>query len=208
MISSLKVSIIALNLGDQIKPRILEDFKSIISDCIAGSQKAQAKLYHHFAPKMFGVCLRYAKDATEAEDNLQDGFIKVFANLNSFRQEGSFEGWIRRIMINVSLEKLRKQHVMYPVEDVTIYDSVNFSDDVIAKISADELVKLIQELPPRYRMVFNLYVIEGMSHQEIAQEMSITQGTSKSNLARAREIMKKKVCQNFGEINAQNNYTA
>ena len=208
MISSLKVSIIALNLSDQIKPRILEDFKSIISDCIAGSQKAQAKLYHHFAPKMFGVCLRYAKDATEAEDNLQDGFIKVFANLNSFRQEGSFEGWIRRIMINVSLEKLRKQHVMYPVEDVTIYDSVNFSDDVIAKISADELVKLIQELPPRYRMVFNLYVIEGMSHQEIAQEMSITQGTSKSNLARAREIMKKKVCQNFGEINAQNNYTA
>jgi RNA polymerase sigma factor (sigma-70 family) len=186
----------------------LEDFKSIISDCIAGSQKAQAKLYHHFAPKMFGVCLRYAKDATEAEDNLQDGFIKVFANLKSFRQEGSFEGWIRRIMINVSLEKLRKLHLMYPVEDVAIFDSVNISDDVIAKISADELVKLIQELPPRYRMVFNLYVIEGMSHQEIAKEMSITQGTSKSNLARAREIMKKKVTQNFGEMNAQNNYMA
>ena len=186
----------------------MEDFKSIISDCIAGSQKAQAKLYHHFAPKMFGVCLRYAKDATEAEDNLQDGFIKVFANLKSFRQEGSFEGWIRRIMINVSLEKLRKQHLMYPVEDVSMYDSVNLSDDVIAKISADDLVKLIQELPPRYRMVFNLYVIEGMSHQEIAKEMSITQGTSKSNLARAREIMKKKVHQNFGNMNAQNNYTA
>jgi len=186
----------------------LEDFKSIISDCIAGSQKAQAKLYHHFAPKMFGVCMRYAKDATEAEDNLQDGFIKVFANLKSFRQEGSFEGWIRRIMINVSLEKLRKLHLMYPIEDVAVYDSVNISDDVIAKISADELVKLIQELPPRYRMVFNLYVIEGFSHQEIAKEMSITQGTSKSNLARAREIMKKKVHTNFGEMNAQNNYMA
>ena len=186
----------------------MEDFKSIISDCIAGSQKAQAKLYHHFAPKMFGVCMRYAKDATEAEDNLQDGFIKVFANLKSFRQEGSFEGWIRRIMINVSLEKLRKLHLMYPIEDVAVYDSVNISDDVIAKISADELVKLIQELPPRYRMVFNLYVIEGFSHQEIAKEMSITQGTSKSNLARAREIMKKKVHTNFGEMNAQNNYMA
>lgn len=186
----------------------MEDFKSIISECIAGSQKAQAKLYHHFAPKMFGVCLRYAKDATEAEDNLQDGFIKVFANLKSFRQEGSFEGWIRRIMINGSLEKFRKLHLMYPVEDVEIYDSVNVSDDVIAKISADELVKLIQELPPRYRMVFNLYVIEGLSHQEIAKEMSITQGTSKSNLARAREIMKKKVHHIFGEINAQNNYMA
>jgi len=186
----------------------LEDFKSIISDCIAGSQKAQAKLYHHFAPKMFGVCLRYAKDATEAEDNLQDGFIKVFANLKSFRQDGSFEGWIRRIMINVSLEKLRKQHLMYPVEDVSVYDSVNVSDDVIAKISADDLINLIQQLPPRYRLVFNLYVIEGMTHQEIAQEMSITQGTSKSNLARARDIMKKKVKANFGEMNAQNNYTA
>ena len=186
----------------------MEDFKSIISDCIAGSQKAQAKLYHHFAPKMFGVCLRYAKDTTEAEDNLQDGFIKVFANLKSFRQEGSFEGWIRRIMINVSLEKLRKQHLMYPVEDVSIYDSVNYSDDVIAKISADDLIKLIQELPPRYRLVFNLYVIEGMSHQEIAKEMDITQGTSKSNLARAREIIKKKVHENFGELDAQNNYTA
>ena len=186
----------------------MEDFEQIISDCIAGSRKAQAKLYQQFAPKMFGVCLRYAKDATEAEDNLQEGFIKVFTNLKSFRNEGSFEGWIRRIMINVSLEKIRKQHLLYPVEDVSIYDSVNFSDDVIAKIAADDLMKLIQELPPRYRLVFNLYVIEGMSHQEIAEEMSITQGTSKSNLARAREILKKKVHETFGEWNAKNNYTA
>jgi RNA polymerase sigma factor (sigma-70 family) len=186
----------------------LEDFKPLISECIAGKQKALAELYHHFAPKMFGVCLRYAKDATEAEDNLQDGFIKVFANLKTFRNDGSLEGWIRRIIINVSLEKIRKQHLMYPVEDVSIYDTINFSDDVIAKISADDLMKLIQELPPRYRLVFNLYVMEGMSHQEIAQEMSITQGTSKSNLARAREILKRKVHETFGELKAQNNYTA
>jgi RNA polymerase sigma-70 factor (ECF subfamily) len=186
----------------------LEDFKPLISECIAGNQKALAELYHHFAPKMFGVCLRYAKDATEAEDNLQDGFIKVFANLKTFRNDGSIEGWIRRIIINVSLEKIRKQHLMYPVEDVSIYDTINFSDDVIAKISADDLMKLIQELPPRYRLVFNLYVIEGMSHQEIAKEMSITQGTSKSNLARAREILKRKVHETFGELKAQNNYTA
>jgi RNA polymerase sigma-70 factor (ECF subfamily) len=169
---------------------------------------------------MYGVCLRYAKDATEAEDNLQEGFIKVFANLKSFRQDGSFEGWVRRIMINVSLEKLRKQHLLYPVEDVAVYDTVNFSDDVIARIAAEDLLKLIQQLPPRYRLVFNLYVIDGMSHQEIAKQMSITEGTSKSNLARAREILKKKVQKNFGEIppdmrglngragNAQNNYTA
>jgi RNA polymerase sigma-70 factor (ECF subfamily) len=187
----------------------LEDFKPVISDCIAGNQKAQAKLYQQFAPKMFGVCLRYAKDRTEAEDNLQEGFIKVFTNLKTFRNDGgSLEGWIRRIMINISLEKIRKKHLMYPVEDVAIYDSVNFSDDVIAKISADELIKLIQELPPRYQLVFNLYVIEGFTHEEIAEEMSITQGTSKSNLSRAREILKKKVYENFGELNAKNNYTA
>ncbi|MBA4409542.1 MAG: RNA polymerase subunit sigma-70 [Odoribacter sp.] len=165
-------------------------------------------LYHQFAPKMFGVCLRYAKDATEAEDNMQDGFIKVFTNLKTFRHDGSLEGWIRRIMINVSLEKIRKQHLLYPVEDVSVYDSVNFSDDVLAKIAADDLMKLIQQLPPRYRMVFNLYVIEGLSHQEIAKEMLITQGTSKSNLARARDILKKKVQENFSELIGQNNYTA
>lgn len=186
----------------------MEDFKQIISDCIAGDRKAQAKLYQQFAPKMFGVCLRYAKDTTEAEDNLQEGFIKVFTNLKTFRHDGSLEGWIRRIMINVSLEKLRKQHLLYPVEDVSVYDTVNFSDDVIAKISADDLMKIVQELPPRYRLVFNLYAIEGLSHQEIAEEMSITQGTSKSNLARARDILKRKVQENFGELNAHNNHTA
>jgi RNA polymerase sigma-70 factor (ECF subfamily) len=186
----------------------LNGLEQLIKDCVAGKQRALAQLYHIFSPKMYGVCLRYAKDATEAEDNMQEGFIKVFNSLNTFRNEGSLEGWIRRIMINVSLEKLRKQHLLYPVEDVSVYDTVNYSDDVIAKISADDLLKMVQELPPRYRMVFNLYVIEGLSHQEIAEEMSITQGTSKSNLARAREILKKKVQESFGEINAKNNHTA
>jgi len=139
---------------------------------------------------------------------LQEGFIRVFNSLKTFRHDGSLEGWIRRIMVNVSLEKLRRQHLLYPVEDVAVYDSPNFSDDIIAKISADDLLEIVQQLPPRYRLVFNLYVIEGFSHQEIAQEMSITEGTSKSNLSRAREILKKKVYENFGEINAKNNYTA
>lgn len=186
----------------------MEDFRAIISDCVAGNRKAQARLYHQFAPKMFGVCLRYAKDSTEAEDNLQEGFIRVFTNLKSFRHDGSLEGWIRRIMVNVSLEKIRKQYLLYPVEDVSVYDSVNFSDDVIAKMSADELLQLIRELPPRYQLVFNLYVFEGMTHQEIAKEMEINEGTSKSNLARAREILKKKVHEIFGEVKAKNNFTA
>lgn len=195
-------------MDNQKIARILEDFKPIISECIAGDQKSMAKLYHQFAPKMFGVCLRYARDTSEAEDTMQEGFIKVFSNLKTFRNEGSLEGWIRRIMINVSLEKIRKLHLMHPVGDVSVYDTVNFSDDVIAKIAADDLIKLIQELPPRYRLVFNLYVMEGMTHQEIALEMKISEGTSKSNLARAREILKKKVQANFGELIGQNNYTA
>lgn len=186
----------------------MNGLEQLIKDCVAGKQRALAQLYHMFSAKMYGVCLRYAKDATEAEDNLQEGFIKVFNNLKTFRNEGSLEGWIRRIMINVSLEKLRKQHLLYPVEDVAVYDTVNYSDDVIAKISAEDLLKLVQELPPRYRLVFNLYAIEGLSHQEIAEEMSITQGTSKSNLARARDILKRKVQENFGELNAHNNHTA
>ena len=160
------------------------------------------------APKMFGVCLRYSRDRTEAEDNLQEGFIRVFAYIKNFRHEGSLEGWVRKIMVNVSLEKFRKQNVMYPVEDIGLYDSRVDTNDVIEKLSADELLKLIQELPPRYRMVFNLYVIEGLNHKEIGKEMQISEGTSKSNLARARDILKKKVNELYGETGERNNYTA
>jgi len=157
---------------------------------------------------MFGVCLRYSKDSTEAEDNLQEGFIKVFTYIKNFRHEGSLEGWVRKIMVNVSLEKFRKQNVMYAVEDLSVYDSKNYSNDIIEKITADELIELIQELPPRYRMVFNLFVMEGMNHKEISEEMKITEGTSKSNLARARDILKRKVIELYGETGISQNYTA
>jgi RNA polymerase sigma-70 factor (ECF subfamily) len=186
----------------------LEELKKIIKECVSGDVRAQEKLYNLFAPKMFGVCLRYAKDYTEAEDNLQDGFIKVFLNIKNFRQEGSLEGWIRRIMVNVSLEKFRKQHLMFPVEDIGVYELPNYSDDILSKISANELIELIQQLPPRYRMVFNLYVMEGMNHKEISKEMNISAGTSKSNLARAREILKRKVKELYREIGTNANSTA
>lgn len=179
--------------------------KNIVNECASGDVRAQEKLYRMFAPKMFGVCLRYAKDRTEAEDNLQDGFIKVFAHIKSFRHEGSFEGWVRRIMVNVSLSKFRKQHVLYPVEDMGQYDSVQVSDDILAKIGADDLLGLIQQLPPRYRMVFNLFVMEGMNHQEISEAMNISVGTSKSNLARARDILKRKVLELYDEVESNAN---
>ncbi len=184
----------------------MEDLSQIVKDCTAGKSKAQARLYQLFAPKMYGVCLRYSKDEAEAEDNLQEGFLKVFEKIGTFRNEGSFEGWVRRIMVNISLEKYRKQYLLHPVEDISAYEMPDFNDEIIAGISANDLLKLIQELPPRYRMVFNLYVFEGMNHKEIADEMKISEGTSKSNLARARMILKKKVAKNFEE--SENNYSA
>lgn len=186
----------------------MEDLKNIIHECASGNVRAQESLYRMLAPKMFGVCLRYSKDRTEAEDNLQEGFIKVFTYIKNFRHEGSLEGWVRKIMVNVSLEKFRKQHVMHPVEDLSVYETENFTNDIIDKITASELIELIQELPPRYRMVFNLYVMEGMNHKEISEAMQINEGTSKSNLARAREILKRRVTELYGETETRKNYSA
>ncbi|MEN8117441.1 MAG: sigma-70 family RNA polymerase sigma factor [Bacteroidota bacterium] len=186
----------------------MEDLKKIIDECASGNKRAQEQLYQMYASKMFGVCLRYAKDNTEAEDNLQEGFIKVFTYIKNFRHEGSLEGWVRRIMVNVSLGNYRKQHIMHPVEDVEIYENNQVADDIMDKISAEELLKLIQQLSPRYRMVFNLYVIDGMNHKEISEEMNISVGTSKSNLARARDILQRKVHELYSEVKPSNNSTA
>jgi RNA polymerase sigma factor (sigma-70 family) len=186
----------------------LKELKKIIKDCVSGDVRAKEALYKLFAPKMFGVCLRYAKDRTDAEDSLQEGFMKVFKYIDKYRHEGSFEGWVRRIMVNISLEKYRKQHLMYPVEDISIYEKTNYNDDVLDKISADELIEQIQKLSPRYRMVFNLYVLEGMSHLEISKEMKISVGTSKSNLARARDVLKGLVKELYGEVGTNANFTA
>ncbi len=185
-------------------PLDLEDLKEIIKDCASGSVRAQEKIYRMFAPKMFGVCLRYAKDSSEAEDNLQDGFVKIFGNIQKFRHEGSFEGWMRRIMVNVSLAKYRKQHLLFPEEDMGKYESQVVTDGILEKIAAEELIKVIQQLPPRYRMVFNLFVMEGMNHQEISSQLKISVGASKSNLARARNILKRKI----QELNNENSTNA
>lgn len=176
----------------------MTNLEETIQKCASGDRKAQTALYNEFSSKMYGVCLRYSKDATEAEDNLQEGFIRVFTKIEQFGFKGSFEGWMRRIMVNTSLEKFRKNNHLYPVEDMMIYESVQFTEETLSIISADDLMKIIQELPPRYRMVFNLYAIEGYSHQEIAKMMKITEGTSKSNLSRARVILQKKVINDFG----------
>ncbi len=184
----------------------MEELSQLIKDCAAGKPTAQARLYQLFAPKMYGVCLRYSRDATEAEDNLQDGFIRIFEKINTFRNEGSLEGWMRRIMVNISLEKYRKQNMLQTVDDISSFEMPDLKDEVISEISANDLLKLIRELPPRYRMVFNLYVFEGMNHREIAGQMQISEGTSKSNLARARIILKKQILRYFQQT--ENNYSA
>jgi RNA polymerase sigma factor (sigma-70 family) len=168
----------------------------LIEKCIKWDQSAQSKLYKVYAAKMFAVCFRYAKSREEAEDILQEGFVKVFENLGKFRKEGSLEGWIRRIMYHTAIQKFRDRK---ETENAISLDDTNYhitqqsSDDILSSIQAKELMKLIQELPTRYQMVFNLYVFEGLKHREIAEQLGVTEGTSKSNLSDARAILQKKI---------------
>ena len=183
----------------------MDDLKNMIDACASGDIRAQEKLYNMMAGTMYGVCLRYSKNSEEAQDNLQEGFFKVLKNIKNFRHEGSLEGWVRRIMVNVCIQKYREKAVLYPVEDISVYESKHISEGIIEQISADEIMKMVQQLPPRFRMVFNLYVMEGMNHREIGKEMNITEGTSKSNLARARDILKRKVEMLYGEKKIKEN---
>jgi len=171
----------------------------IILKCQDGNSSAQTALYHLFSAKMYGICLRYARDSAEAEDFMQEGFVRVFNKICQFEFKGSFEGWIKRIMVNTALEKFRKNDRLYPVEEMKIFESIEYVEETISSISANDLLRIIQELPPRYRMVFNLFAIEGYSHLEIAEMMNISEGTSKSNLSRARVILQKSVKEYFGE---------
>ena len=177
----------------------MEDLEKLISDCKAGKREAQSRLYEMFAPKLFGVCLRYSRDETEAEDTLHEGFILIFSKIGQFSFKGSFEGWMKRIVVNISLEKCRNRYKMNTVEDISIYESRSVDEDVFAEMNANQLLEMIRDLSPRYRMVFNLFAIDGYSHKEIAEMMGISDGTSKSNLARARKILQDKIIE-FGYI--------
>ena len=172
----------------------LNDLPQVIKDCISGNRAAQSLLYKCYAPLLLGICLRYARSREEAEDILQEGFIKVFESLHKFRHEGSFEGWMKKIMVNTALEKFRKKDFLHQAVALNDTDT-NFAvdDNIIANLSAAELLNMIQLLPRVYRMVFNLYVFEGMKHREIAVLLGISEGTSKSNLSDARRILQKNI---------------
>jgi len=171
----------------------VEKLPDIIKNCIKGKSQSQERLYRLFSQKMFGVCLQYCNNYDEAKDILQEGFIKVFENLKQFNNKGSFEGWVRRIMINTVMESYRNQFHLYPVIDFDEKIAENYFDDFFDELSARDLIRFIQELTPKYRLVFNLYAIEGYSHKEISKMLGISLGTSKSNLSRARTILQEKV---------------
>lgn len=165
----------------------------LLEGCKKGDRKAQESLYKALASRMMGVCMRYARDTFEAEDILQMGFVKVFQKVSEFREEGSFEGWIRRIMVNTAIETYRKNLRSLNVVDIDeVYDQAQSTFDM-NKLEVEDLMKLVQQLSNGYRIVFNMYVIEGYSHKEIAKELGISEGASKSQLSRARAILKDKI---------------
>ena len=172
----------------------MPNLANIIKSCIRGDRKAQKRLYNRYADLLYGVALRYSQNADDAKDILQEGFIKIFNNLSQFKHQGSFEGWMRKVIVNTALERLRKQNRMFLIDEFSVYESSEFNyEHVLQDLNEKELIKIIQELSPRYQMVFNLYVIEGYSHKEIAEKLEISEGTSKSNLSRAKEILKTKI---------------
>ena len=169
----------------------------IIRGCISGKPEAQEALYKKFSGKLFGVSLRYTKDYSSAEDVLHEGFIKIFKNISGFKGSGSLEGWMRRIIINTALERFRKNFQLFSISEINEQEeSLNYNH-ILTEIAAKDLLNLIQELPSAYRMVFNLYAIDGYTHKEIGEILSISEGTSKSNLSRARKILQAKVKDRF-----------
>ena len=167
---------------------------ALIEACIAGNYRAQKKLYRLYASQMMGVCMRYSSCEADAEDILQEGFIRVFRFLDTFNGSGPLGGWIRRIMINVALQRFRENKRMHflRLEDSEVIKQ-EVSDDALSKMSADELLELIQRLPIGYRTVFNLYAIEGFMHREIAEKLGISEGTSKSQYSRCREMLREMI---------------
>ena len=172
----------------------LEQTKELIQSCMNGDRYSQSRLYEQFAPKMFAVCLWYSKSREEAEDILQDGFVQVFKSLHSFKFAGSFEGWIRKIMVYCAIQHYRAKPKMYLVADIETAGGEQIcKEDILATIQKKELLKMVQALSPAYRLVFNLYVFEGMKHREIAERLGISEGTTKSNFFDAKKILQKAI---------------
>ncbi|MEP7251584.1 MAG: RNA polymerase sigma factor [Ginsengibacter sp.] len=163
----------------------------LIDKCIRGDRQMQEILYRKYSSKMYGVCLRYSGNAEDASDLLQEGFIKVYDNLKKFRAEGSFEGWMRRIFVNTSIEHFRKKVKLHNVGEVQENTIEDYELNILDTLAEKDILTLVHELSPGYKTIFNMHVVEGYSHKEIADMLGITEGTSKSQLARAKGVLKK-----------------
>ena len=178
----------------------------LINGCIEGNRRMQEELYRRFSPRMYAVCLRYATSSEEAEDILQEGFIKIFKKLDSYRGEGSFEGWIRRIFVNTAIEHFRRRRYLQPVTEKEENTVEGKYLSVLDNLAEKDILELIRQLSPGYRTVFNMYVVEGYTHKEIGDMLGISEGTSKSQLSRAKVILQdmvKKYIEQQNEVKAK-----
>lgn len=164
--------------------------EKLISECKKNQHKAQEQLYRLFEKKFFGLCLKYSSSYADAQDNFQEGFLIIFRKINQYSGKGSFEGWAKRILINNALQRYKGVRFMEVINDNIPDVDIEIDEE---EISLDYLMQIIQELPDQYRIVFSLYVLDDYSHQEISEMLSISTGTTKSNLHRARVILKEKI---------------
>jgi RNA polymerase sigma factor (sigma-70 family) len=167
------------------------NIESLIKACQKQNRKAQEELYHWYKNTLFVLSLKYCANEVEAEDNLHNAFIEIFTNISKYKDKGSFEGWMKRITINKAIDTYKKKKQLYPIKDDLAEDTTVEETEV--DLPLDYLLQLIQDLPHQYRIVFNLYELDDYSHKEIAELLSISEGTSKSNLHRAKIILKEKI---------------
>jgi RNA polymerase sigma factor (sigma-70 family) len=167
--------------------------EQLVKECIAGNRLYQEFFYRKYCRKLMGICFRYARNREEAEDYLQESFIRIYSKLYQYKASGSLEGWMKRIVINTILESLRKKSLMFKVTDIEEAMDEAGPDHLLDEVSIQELVGLIHQLSPGYRTVFNLYAIEGYSHKEIASQLGISEGTSKSQYSMARKVLREKI---------------
>ena len=171
-----------------------ESLEQVLTDCKKGDRRAQKAVYDMLAPKMLALCLRYMGERQLAEDVLQDGFVTLFSKLGTYLGDGSFEGWARKIFVNTALMSLRKNDILRQSEDVdAAWNAADTNPGVVDRLSYEELLKMVTELPAGFRTVFNMYVVEGFSHKEIAAELGISEVTSRSQLSRAKAMLQEKI---------------
>ncbi|WP_298898155.1 sigma-70 family RNA polymerase sigma factor [uncultured Psychroserpens sp.] len=181
------------------------NLEQLIKACKKHNLKAQSQLYQMYKDDLFTLCLKYCKNKEEAQDNLQDAFIAIFSTIKSYKNSGSFEGWMKRITIHKAIDKYKKEsHLNIVINNDILEDNTLIESDTINKMPLDQILKHIQDLPPRYRMVFNLYELDNYSHKDISKLLNISVNTSKSNLHRAKNILQTRIQQQSTNVSPKN----